>query len=118
VARGTGTGVEINLGFVPEDDLEDGCGILAGVALPDGEYAIEARPSSFFWPDARPDMAPIYRLQAGEPPEAQLLAVVNLTASISTDYWRMLEWSVQGDAGESDYALGVWFGEDAPLAAR
>jgi len=27
----------------------------------------------------------------------------------------MLEWSVEGDAGEADYTLGVWFANEAPV---
>jgi hypothetical protein len=114
VARNIDTGVEQEIGFITEDAMNEGAGEITDVALPDGEYEIEARPASYFWPEARSATFSIYQLRAGEEPEKSLPEVVNLQAEMGRDFWRVLSWSVIVPEDIS-FSFGVWFGNSADM---
>jgi len=40
---------------------------------------------------------------------------VNLTAGMTSDWWRVLSWSVAGDPGDETFAFGVWFADESPV---
>ncbi len=127
VARDVINGIEYPLGFLPADDLAAGRNEIVDATLPDGDYEIEARPSAWFWPDARPatpsawfwpDARPataaVYRLRADADPVRELPEVTNLHAELTRDYWRVLSWSIAGNIDATDFALGVWLNEIEP----
>ena len=110
MVRNTDTGVERKIGFVTEDALAAGNAEIADIALPDGEYEIEARPASYFWPEARTPTFGIYRLQSAQEPEKGLPEIVNLRAAMGRGYMQVLSWSVIAPS-DVKFSFGVWFGD-------
>jgi len=112
-ARDVASGEERDLGVAEE--VTPGTFTLADVPLPDGVYEVEARSDDAYWRDARSRNVTTFRLRSGEEPAPELPSVVNLTAGMTSDWWRVLSWSMAGDQGDEAFAFGVWFADVSPV---
>jgi len=114
-ARDVAGSVTHDLGVAEENPAAPGTFTLADVPLPDGVYEVEARSTDALWLDARSRNVSTFRLRSGEEPAPELPAVVNLQAGLTTDWWRVLSWSMGGEADDEAFAFGVWLGDESPV---
>jgi hypothetical protein len=114
-ARDVATGEERDLGIAEENPDAPGTFTLADVPLPDGVYEVEVRSDDAYWREARSRNVSTFRLRSGEEPTPELPAVVNLRSDMASDWRRVLTWSMAGDADDTAFAFGVWFGDESPV---
>ncbi len=111
VARNIVTGIFTELGFIPE-----GSTTLNGIALADGTYDIEARPSGNYWDDVRSTLFLRVEIVTGEIVAAKPPAVRNLRFLNLTDFGRDILWTYQNDFGTVEPVdFGIWFSATSPV---
>jgi len=76
---------------------------------------VEASSTDALWPDARSRNVSTFRLRSGEEPAPELPAVMNLTAGMTSDWWREFTWLMAGEPGDEALAFGVWSGDESPV---
>lgn len=113
VAVNADTRAETVLGFVAAD-LAGAPVTLADVAIPDGDYYVEARPADLLWEDCRQARAVSLTTAAGTVLYAGVPAILNLRAEV-LDLQRVVRWEIPVPAGDPTFGFGLWFGATSPV---
>ncbi|GEM_PF-2302232 len=112
-ATDTATEEAVLLGFIAGDaDPKE----LADIALADGVYEIEARPSEWFWPGARSARVAtlITDPDGGGGPITGLPVIQNLRRELVA-FKSRIRWDVVNEQSSEAFKFGLWFGPTSPV---
>jgi len=111
-ARDPGAGSETLLGFVAQDADPP---TLSDVALADGTWEIEARPSEFFWDQCRTRRVTTVVIAGGEVFSSGLPVIQDLRATV-TSGTTYIRWRVAGSYSAGAFRFGLWFSATSPVS--